>query len=289
VALMQRRWQVLPLLAVLALAGLFAWHHGRSSAEPDHPTLEKTLPATQAAGIAPANSAAVPADPGRAEAEAALARVRDTGLPLEERQKELIEISRRKDAAALGILRAVGDARVYLNHAAVEAVGNLEESPEKPAACAYLQSKLSDADSQIACAAIRGYTRLMGDAAVQELAAVLRNNRARPDGHQELVCTAAVKALQDICSPAAVPALIAELARSGERGWSLEYGSTIVSALRRIQAPEGGAAVLAYADRLQARRPADPLAGRYYDEKIAEARGGAGAGARKELDPSRER
>jgi hypothetical protein len=283
---MQRKWQVLPLFAAMALAGLIAWHYGRNSAEPDNPAPEATLPATQAAGTASVD-AAVPADSGRSEVEVVLARVQDTRLPVEERQKELIEISHRKDAAALRILKAVGDARVYLNHAAVEAVGNFEESPEKPAACAYLQSKLSDSDSQLACAAIRGYIRLTGNAAVPELAAVLRNNRARPDGHQEIVCSAAVKALQETGSPLVVPVLATELARSEERGWSLEYGSRIVQALRQIRTPEGDAAVLAYASRLEARRPADPLAGKYFDEKIAEARGAQRLDAREGPDVSR--
>jgi hypothetical protein len=205
-----------------------------------------------------------------------MAKIQDTHRPLEERQKDLTEISRRQDASALAILKAAGDARVYLNHAAVEAIGNFAKSPEKPAAGAYLQGKLSDPDSQIASAAIRAYARLMGEASVPELAAALKNNRERPDGHQEIVCTAAVKALQDTGSAAAVPVLIAELARSDEKGWSLEYGSRVLDALRPTATPEGRTGAAGYAARLSARIPEDKLAKAYFEEKISEAQKVAG-------------
>lgn len=200
-----------------------------------------------------------------------LAAARDTSRPIEERESALIELSLRKDAAALNALKAVGDARVYLNFVAVEAIGNFRRSSEQSSAAAYLQSKLKDSDAQVAGAAIRAYAQLSSEASVSELADSLQANRVRPDGHQETVCTAAVLALRDIASPAAVPALLSELQRVDEKGWSLEYGSRVLEALKPIATPDGRSAAAAYASRLAARIPADKLARAYYEEKIAEA------------------
>jgi hypothetical protein len=160
----------------------------------------------------------------------------------------------------------------------VEALGAFGGSPEKPAVERYLKGKLDSDDSQIACAAIRGYATLMGTAAVPELSAMLGRNHERPDGHQEIVCSAIVKALQETGSTEATPALIGELRRSEEKGWSLEYGSRLVEALRFLKTPDGGKAMIAYADRLEARKPSDPLAKQYFEDKIAEARRAAGRG-----------
>jgi hypothetical protein len=208
---------------------------------------------------------------GKSPIEAAIARVKDTAIPVEEREKELTEIGRRKDAEALDVLRAIGDERVYLNYAAVEAVGHFSGTPLQTAAGAYLKGKLANPDSQVLCAAIRAYARLLGEEAVPGLAEVLKNNRERPDGHEEIVCTAAVNALRDVCSPAAVPALLVELERSEEKAWSLEYGSQLLEALQKIGTPNGKAGAAAYAQRLSARIPDDPLAKAYFEKKIAEA------------------
>jgi hypothetical protein len=43
--------------------------------------------------------------------------------------------------------------------------------------------------------------------------------------------------------------------------------------LQQTGAPEGRIATNAYADRLATMKPADPLAGHYYEKKITEARG----------------
>lgn len=235
------------------------------------PETRVLLNSTTATGM---TVAAVTAD--RLDIESVLAGVRDVSRPVEERKKVLFDISRRKDAKALSILKAVGDARVYLNFVAVEAIGNFAKSSEKPIAAAYLKSKLSDYDAQIACAAIRAYAQLTGVDAIPELASVLPKNRVRADGYQETVCTAAVKALQNICATTAVPALLAELERSEDKGWSMEYGSCVLAALQPIRTLEGCAGAAAYADRLSARIPEDKLAKAYYEKKIIEARKIAG-------------
>jgi hypothetical protein len=216
-----------------------------------------------------------PAGPRSISSEAVQARVadlKDTLRPLEEREAEVAAMGCKGDAESVTVLMAMGDQRVYLNWAAVKALGSVSNAALKPAVAEYLGRRLESGDSRIACESARSLARLKGAEAVPELAAALLRNRQRADGHQEIVCSAIVKTLEEICSPAAVPALSAELARSEEQGWSLEYGSKVVLALRQIRTPEGDTAMLAYADRLEARRPADPLARKYFEEKIAEAR-----------------
>jgi HEAT repeat protein len=195
-----------------------------------------------------------------------VAELKDASRPLAEREEAVAGLGRQGDAGSVAVLMALGNERAYLNRAAVEALGAVRGAALRPGVEEYLSAKLVNDDSQLACAAARSLARLKGAAAVPELAAALVSNRQRADGHQEIVCSAIVKALEEICSPAAVPALSTELARSEEQGWSLEYGSRIVLALRQIRAPEGGAAASAYAVRLEARKPADPLARKYFEE-----------------------
>lgn len=209
---------------------------------------------------------------------ARLAALKDSSRPLARREAEVAELARRGDARAVEVLTALGDERTYLNGAAVRALGAVRDPALKPGVEKYLAARVQHEDSAIACAAARSLAAIRGEAAIPDLALALRANRRRPDGHQEMVCSAIVKALEETGSPLAVPPLAAELERSGDKGWSLEYGSKIVHALRQLRTPEAGAAVSAYADRLEARKPADPLAGAYYAEKIAEAREAAGPG-----------
>jgi len=243
-------------------------------APPPHPsksTVETpartTADDTRAAQKAPIDNEIDPDD----EPTIIVAAARDTQRPLEERQRMITEISQRKDAEALDVLKQVAEARVYLNFAAVEAMGNFRESPQHPAAAAYVRSRMSDPDSKIACAATRAFARLEGADAIPELGMTIEENRERPDGHDEIVCTTTLEALRDICSPSSAPILIEELERSEERGWNLEYGSTVLSALRVAQTEEGRKAAAAYAERLSDRIPEDKMARAYFEKKIAEA------------------
>ncbi|HOX07163.1 MAG TPA: hypothetical protein PK280_12235, partial [Planctomycetota bacterium] len=167
--------------------------------------------------------------------------------------------------------------KTYLNRAAVEALGSAGAvAPEQRArVIAYLQARLADDDAMIVCAAVRSLGSLQGAAAVPALAAVIRDNRQRPDGHGEMVCTAAVNALGQTGSAQAGPALAAELGRSEDKGWSLEYGSRVLAALVRTNAPEGPAAALAYAERLSARLTGNGMARKHLEARIAEARAAA--------------
>ena len=207
---------------------------------------------------------------------ATVARVNDTSRPLADRRAELAALAAAGDARSVEALMAVGDSGGYLSFAAVDALGSVAGSDQRPGIATYLGEKLAARDLKVLAAAIDGYAALMGKDAVPELAEVVRRNRIRGDGFEEMVLTAAVDALGRIASAEAAPVLIEELGRSTGRGWSLEYGSRVVEALGGLDTPEGRQALLAYAAALEARRPDDPLAGPHFDEKIAEARRAAG-------------
>lgn len=193
----------------------------------------------------------------------------DTRIPFAQRTAELQALGRKGDTASQKTLMSVGDAPVYANRYAVEALGQCRG----PEVRAYLAGKLNDPDALLAMAAIRALEQVAAGAAIPALTAALVENRERPDGHQEMVCTEAVKALGLTASAQAAPALIAELQRADQPGWSLEYGSAVIAALRNMDSTEGVKSVAVYADVLSAHRPEERMARAYYERKIAEARG----------------
>jgi hypothetical protein len=201
-----------------------------------------------------------------------LAQVADTSIPFEKRREAILATARRGDVAGLRELMAVGDAGVYASYAAVEALGELRKPALATEARTYLERKLADPDSQLARAAIAGYSRLLGPSATPELVAALDRNRERTDGYQELVCLTIVRCLAAQPEPSAVKSLEGELERVGCGVWGLEYGSEVVAALGRIGTPAARAAAGRYADRLAAEMPNDPLAKRNSEDRIAEAR-----------------
>jgi hypothetical protein len=69
--------------------------------------------------------------------------------------------------------------------------------------------------------------------------------------------------------------LAAELDRVEEPGFSLEYASQIVVALKHVGTPQVDGALSGYVGRLEARMPDDPLARAYLQAKIDEAKDGA--------------
>lgn len=201
---------------------------------------------------------------------------KNPSIPIKTRQAEIQNLAARADAGAQQELMAIGNAEIYLNREAVEALGAFAQSPQKQAVAAYLREKMGSKDCLMASAAARGYARLMGADGVGNLAEALKNNRERLDGHQQLVQTSIVVALGEQGSVAAVEPLKAELGRSEESDWRLDYGSAVVKALRRSGTEEARRAMLAYADRLAARIPSDPMAKEYFEAKISEARAAAG-------------
>jgi HEAT repeat protein len=276
------RRAALPLiagLAVVAVAGIFIWNLSRSPASADPSAADPS----SRAGVQPADpDKCVPTDPAPpaspkldAETAAALARFKDTKVPLEKRRAEIRELAAKGDADAVKLLMALGNEKAYLNWAAVEALGSVRSAEQKGPISAYLKGKLTDGDSRVLCAAIRAYGRLSAEEAVAALAAVIRANRRRDDGHEDMVCNAAVEVLSGLATPRATGILSEELGRSEQKGWDLEYGSLLVKALSRIGTEEARARITAYADRLSKRVPADPVARAYWQKKIAEARAAA--------------
>lgn len=276
---MNRKY-VMGLLLAAAVGGLAAFFLLRGAAHQDQADSAGT---TSPGGRLPGGAMAVKNHPSpegvrrSGDIRAALARFADAKIPLDERRKEIAELARKADARSLELLMALGDELTYLNRTAVEELGSAQaaSAEQKAKVAAYLEAKLAADDALLICAAVRALGRLEGEAAVPELLAVIQANHERPDGHQEMVCSAAVEMLRDIGSLQGVAGLIAELARSGEKGWSLEYGSKLLAALLRADTPEGRAAALAYAARLAAQLPKDAMARKYYEAKISEARAAA--------------
>lgn len=216
------------------------------------------------------------AAPGEAAASKKPGYFTDASVPLTERKEEIGRLAEKGDDEAIEALMALGDSDSYLNFAAVEALGNIKNAAGKQRIVNYLSGKLAAQDLKVLSAAIRSYGELRGGQAVPELAELIRRNRVREDGFEYMVLTAAVRTLRRIGSRDAVPILSEELERSEQKGWSLEYGSELVEALDAIGSEESRKALLAYAERLSARVPDDPLAGTYFRQKISEAEAAAG-------------
>lgn len=221
--------------------------------------------------------AAIPQDtPMSAVARMVLQQVTDVSRPLEERQKILEQLGKKGDAASFEILKAIGDARVYLNYVAVESLSDFAKSPLRNEAAAYAREHLTHEDSQIASAAARAWARLAGDNAVAALGEALKANHERPDGHQIMVCTAIVQALKNSGLRDAVGVLVSELQRVDEINWDPEYGSEIIAGLKAIRTPEGISGAETYAAQLEKRIPDDPMVRDYLTKKATEARAIAG-------------
>jgi hypothetical protein len=210
------------------------------------------------------------------EVRAAVDRFKDTKTPVEERLREIDALARKAGAQDLEVLMALGDEKTYLNWAGVKALGDVPKDRRTPEIADYLRGKTADPDARIICEALRSLARQAREAAVPAIVAALERNQVRPDGFQGMVQRAAVEALAETGSANIVGPLVAQLNRSEERGWDMEYGSAIVKVLRSRPGPESKAALNSYADRLTARVPEDKMAGEYFRTKIAEARAAAG-------------
>jgi HEAT repeat protein len=208
--------------------------------------------------------------------KAAVAELENNDVPTTDRSMKIKELATKGDATSVAALMKLGDEDTYLNYAAVEELGTVANPAMKQPIVNYMRGKLAAQDLKVLAAAIKNLGKLLGSDAVPLLAEVIRQNRVRGDGFELMVLTGAVETLGQIGSADAVPILMEELGRSEEKGWSLAYGSDVVEALGRLNTPAGKQALIAYADRLQARRPNDPLAGPHFDKKIAEARQAAG-------------
>jgi hypothetical protein len=195
----------------------------------------------------------------------------DVRIPLNLRRAELRRMSAAGDEVSARALITVAGRPTYLNRFAVESLGAMRGNPAEAEVRVLLTTNLDNADALMATASIRAYGRLCRETAVPALAGVLARAGDRQDGFCEMVASAAVETLAGLGSADAVPVLAGELGRAGNAPWSLEYGSRVIRALEQLNGTTAAADIRAYAARLTAARPADPLAGGYYDTKIAEA------------------
>jgi hypothetical protein len=216
------------------------------------------------APIAPAQAAARVSSP-------AVARFVDASIPVSQRMAEIDQLGQRGDAAAVQILMTLGDTYTYLNFAAVEALGRVKT----PEVARYLAGKTSDKDPKIVAGAMQSLAQVQGAEGIPVIAATLAANRQRPDGFQDTVCAAGVKALGEIGSPKAIPALAEEFEKTVGKTLQHEYGSQVVAAFKAIGDPAGVPALEAYAHRLQTQRDGmdkNPMGQHYLEGKIKEVR-----------------
>ena len=278
--------------AALALAGgaWIVWHAGetRPSAAPPDRTLAGTTRTGQPGdtglrptrgGPAPGSATNRPSSSGFQQAETATAitvgQLMDQTIPVERRLAQVELLARKADAASARTLMALADRDTQLNAAAIEALGRVPA----PGVPEYLASRLTEPDPRLLAAAVRSLGRAADASAIAAIADTLRRNRRREDGYQDTVCTACVEALGAIGSPAAVPALAAELEETVGHELQHEYGSAVVAALRRIGSVAARSALDAYAQRLEAeleRSRDNPLAIRYLERKISEIKEAVG-------------
>ena len=200
------------------------------------------------------------------------ARFRDTGISLDQREEEIRRLAKRGDRDAVLVLMAVADQYIYLNRAAVEALGTIR----KPEVVAYVRSRLADVnthDVTLLCECIRSAGNLLGDEAVAEVGTVMRAARKREDGHAGAIREVCIQTLGRLRKSEAVPLLKEELDHMcGQKRLDLAHGSEIVKAYAEIGDKRAADILAGYAGFLEHRLPDEPMPRRYYEEKIREAR-----------------
>lgn len=218
---------------------------------------------------------------GTAAGEREIAYARDTSVPLKKRRDRLNILAASGTDENVRALMAVADAEIYMRRYALESLGRVKNSSMRSEIAAFFVKHLDHTDAVQVCESARAIANVQGEEAVEPLIETLKKNRTREDGHQQMVQTAVVEALGGIGSPKAVSALASELERSGEKGWNLEYGSSVLAALVLCDSAQARKAAAAYAERLSKSIPEDPMARTYVERKIKEAR----AAARGEYKP----
>jgi len=231
---------------------------------------EKTT-VTSAVTAGPATAQQPATAPVPAVIAASVARFADAAIPVSQRMAEIEQLGKSGDAGAVQTLMKLGDTYTYLNFKAVEALGNVKT----PEVARYLEGKTGDKDPKIVAGAMQSLARVQGAEAIPAIAVTIAANRQRPDGFQDTVCAAGVKALGEIGSPKAIPVLAEEFEKTVGKTLQHEYGSQVVAAFKAIGDPAGVPALEAYAQRLQTQRDAmgkNPMGQRYLEAKIKEVR-----------------
>ncbi len=242
------------------------------------PAVAVTPPVAPEKPVSPADEAAVRPEPPKVDGlppdvgDVILHLWDAKKTPLKARRARLASIADKDDEKSIETLMAIGKANIYLSGEAVELLAGIYSDAHNARIDEYLTERLADPDVRIARSAVKAYGTRKGGEGAQEMVAALEKNRTRPDGYGVEVRTEIVKALKEIAEPTAVPGLKKEFDQAGKEDWSLEYGSEIVSALRVTGTGDAKAAITGYADMLAKRIPEDPLAKKYFEDKIAEAR-----------------
>ena len=192
--------------------------------------------------------------------------------PLKARRGRLSAIADKDEDESIETLEAIGKANIYLSGEAVGLLAGIYSDTHNARIDKYLVERLADPEVRIARAAIVAYGTRKGSEGVNEMIAALEKNRTRPDGYEIDVRTAIVKSLQEIADPMMVPGLKKEFGEAVKENWDLNYGSEIVTALKLTGTKDAKAAITEYADTLSKRIPEDPMAKKYFEDKIAEAR-----------------
>lgn len=206
--------------------------------------------------------------------QSALEYFADTNVPLKMRLAQVEMMGTNANPESVAILMVLGDEPIFVNYAAVEALGHVRSRE----VIEYVSGKLSAKDPKVVSAAVGSITMLLEDSAVPVLEETLDRNRHRDDGYQGMVCGACVKALGQTRSPLALPILKKELVAVLAHGSNYEYGSEIVSAFGKVGMPGDSAALLAYSDALQeelAKYSDNPEGHAYISGKIKEAQDAA--------------
>ena len=201
---------------------------------------------------------------------AAIAMVKDTSIELPKRKAAIEALGRKADEESIKTLMAIGDEHVYLNREAVKALGTSRS--KEFGAMDYLKEKIADGDANIAVAAIGSLAMIMGRDAVAYIDPAFEMNYKRHDGHEEIICTSAIKTLAGLHAKSAIPLYVRELKRTEDKLWSIEYGSAVVLALAEVGGKAEAKLINEYADSLEADLPDDEMARASIQAKIDEAR-----------------
>ena len=197
---------------------------------------------------------------------AAIAMAQDASIDLPKRKSAIEALGRKGDKDSVNTLMAIGDEHIYLNREAVKALGlSRDKSVE---VTGYLKNKIADGDANIAVAAINSLVMITGADAVAYIDPAFALNYKRHDGHEEIICTSAIKALGDLHVRSAIPVYVRELKRAQDRLWSMEYGGAVVAALAEVGGKVEAKLINEYADSLEESLPEDEMARKSIQAKI---------------------
>jgi len=247
-------------------------HLSPEQTPPPLPTPTADVPFEPPSATTPEPLPPVPVTPGAVAertVDPAVARLVDASIPLETRSSEVEQLGKRGDANAVRTLMQLGDTEDYLNYKAVEVLGSVKT----PEVARYLEGKLGAADPKIAAYAMQSLAQIEGAEAIPAIAAAIAANRQRPDGFQDTVCAAGVKALGEIGSAKAIPALAEEFEKAVGKTLLHEYGSQVVAAIKAIGDASGAPVLKDYLVRLEKEHAAmadNPMGQRYLEGKIKE-------------------